>query len=241
MPSDHEWPSEWFSGIWFAVGANKHEISLKVYLNIKLDDSFKRWKKIGWVLKALGREASLERFCDLSTKVSRNSWPSGLAIDILPNGKAGRIKVYFESAEVYPDCLEKWYYATGGEWVLPHILKMIELFPWKKGLPYPEKAFFISLEFSADESISLKTDFSVSRWMENDICIVEGIKELLNNAGLKSTAYIKWLEAMGAWPPEKSVCQTHQLVGFGFEPDRTYHVNVYCRPPLVLLRKPKFY
>lgn len=237
MPEGEQWPCQWYSAIWFAVGAGENDILVKVYLNIRTDDALKRWKKIGWVLKMLGMENSLMQLCDLSGKVSMDSWPSGLAVDILPNGKAGRVKVYFESAEVNSDWLEKWYKATGEDWVLPYVRKMMEVFPRDNRLPYPEKAFFVSLEFSPGGEVSIKTDFTVSKWMQSDIRIVEGVSEFLDYSQLDTNSYLAWLEAMGAWPPKESGCETHQLVGFGFEPDGEYHVNVYCKPPLVMLKE----
>ncbi len=232
MPRYEEWPGEWFSALWFAVGASPEGILFKLYLNIKSGNAFERWKRIGWVLKALGREPSLQTLCRLSGTVSKDSWPSGLAVDILPDGKPGRVKAYFESAEVQHEWLENWYSAIGARSFVPYVNKMLEVFPRAKGGPYPEMAFFVSLEFLPDELVGLKTDLAISRWMGSDFKVVEAIKDLLTYARLDDSHYISWLDAIGAWPPSRNECKTHQLVGFGFEPDGTYHVNVYCEPPV---------
>ena len=57
-------------------------------------------QSVGLLLKDLGRERSLERLCEFSGPASAGSWPGGLAVDILHDGSAGRVKIYFRSAAV---------------------------------------------------------------------------------------------------------------------------------------------
>ncbi len=232
MPREYEWPKDWFSALWLAIGANQAGILVKIYLNIDAGDAFDRWKKIGMVLQSLGRQVSLQRLCDLSGKISRDSWPSGLAIDVLPNGMPGRVKAYFESAQVRYGWLTKWFKAVGLDDSIPYVEKMLDSFPYEKRASYPEKAFFISLEFLPGELMGLKADISVSQWMESDYRVFDAMNGFLHHIELDDSQYIPWLKAMDAWPPSKSRCTTHQLVGFGLEPDGTYHVNVYCQPPI---------
>jgi len=232
IPKNDAWPTHWLSAIWFAVGASSNGILVKVYFNLLRDQAIDRWKRIGWVLKALGRVESLVKLCNISGKVSKDSWPSGLAIDILPNGKAGRVKIYFQSGKVFHNWLEKWYNAVGAGREIPYVRRMLEVYPWNENHPYMEKAFFTALEFSAKDEISLKTDLAVSRWVKGDLCIVEGVRKLLNYLDLDESHYVSWLKTIGAWPSDPSRSISHHLVGLGFEPDGAHHLNVYCEPPL---------
>jgi hypothetical protein len=232
LPKNEEWPEDWLSSIWFAVGASKEGVLLKIYLNLDRGKPIERWKRIGWVLKSLRRDNSLERLCILSGRVSKDSWPSGLAVDILPTGKPGRVKIYFYSGEVYLDWLENWYSSIGAEREIPYLRKMAELFPWQYGQPYPIKALFLSLEFSQKDEVSLKTDLTVSRLIKNELHIVEGIRVLLKELKLDESLYISALKELGIWPLNSTSPLLHHLVGFGFEPEGSHHVNVYCEPPI---------
>jgi len=232
MPDNQPLPDDWLSAIWFAVGAGKKGVLLKIYVNLMKDAPIERWKRIGRVLRDIGRKGSLVRLCELSGHVSKDSWPSGLAIDIMPDGTPGRIKVYFRSGEVYTGWIENWYKVLNASEHLPYIRKMLEILPWQPNDPYPQGTFFVSMEFSSDNQISLKTDFTVTRWGHTDQHIVSGVKRLIEHLKLNESFYTSGLAAIGAWPNNQADSTIQQLVGLGFEPDGSRHLNVYCEPPL---------
>jgi len=232
MPEIDDWPEGWESALWFAVAATDNQLYLKIYLNLNRSAPLDRWRRVGRVLQGLGRHESLKTLCELSEKVSHESWPSGLAIDILPNGEPGRIKTYFHSGEVNHSWLDNWYHALKADDQLPHIKQMLELFPQPYAGLYPAKAFFVSLEFGNDSSVSLKTDLTVSRWIPRDDIIIPATYCFAEYLGLNTSMYQKALKAIGLWPATSACPISHHLVGFGYEPDGSRHINVYCEPPL---------
>jgi len=87
-PGNESLPAHWRSAMWMGVAASRTGIQLKPYLNLNRGTARERWMRAGWTLKHLGRLESLERLCAVSHRVSADSWPVGLAFDILPNGEA---------------------------------------------------------------------------------------------------------------------------------------------------------
>jgi len=235
MPSINDWPDWWESALWFAVAASDKQINLKIYLNLNYGVPLHRWRRVGRVLQGLDRHECLTQLCKLSEKVSHESWPTGLAIDILPNGEAGRVKIYFHSGEVSRDWLDNWYRALAADSELPYINRMLELFPWPQEEPYPSKAFFVSLEFGVNGGVSLKTDLTVSRWMPQDSEIISATSRFAESLGLSVNAYLNALKAIGLRTMDSSLPSSHHLVGFGYETDGSRHINVYCEPPLKLV------
>lgn len=232
LPNDQPLPDDWLSAIWFAVGAGRKGILLKIYVNLRKDAPIERWKRIGRVLRDIDRKNSLVTLCEMSGRVSKDSWPSGLAIDIMPDGSPGRIKVYFRSGEVCQAWIENWYKALNAPEHIPYIRKMLEILPWQSNHPYPHGTFFVSTEFSPDDKVSLKTDFTVKRWGHTDRHIADGVQRLIEHLELNKSLYTSGLAAIECWPNNQADSTIQQLVGLGYEPDGSRHVNVYCEPPL---------
>lgn len=232
MPSDQPLPEDWLSAIWFAAGAGRKGILLKVYVNLMRDSAIERWKRIGGVLRDMGRKDSLVKLCEMSERVSQDSWPSGLAIDIMPDGSPGRIKVYFRSGEVCQGWIENWYKVLDAAEHIPYIRKMLEILPWQSNERYPQGTFFVSTEFSRDNKVSLKTDFTVARWGHTDRHIADGVRGLIEHLGLDESLYTSGLAAIECRSDNHANSPVQQLVGLGYEPDGSRHINVYCEPPL---------
>jgi len=232
FPNTCRLPSDWTSAIWFALGAGASGICPKVYINLMQDQPFMRWRRLGYVLRDLDRLDSLKKLCDISGQVSKDSWPAGLAIDVMPDGSAGRIKTYFRSGEVCRGWLEKWYSAVGGKNMIRNIFGLVDALPQNPLQTYKDSTFFLSLEFSTDNKISLKTDVTVARYDLNDQQITDIVLKALRNLGLDDSSYIAALKAIGAWPPSTEDKKHQQLIGYGYEPDGSCHINIYCEPPL---------
>jgi hypothetical protein len=234
LPSgETQWPAHWRSALWVGVGAADHGAVVKVYFNLNRDAPRERWLRAGRVLQRFGRNASLERLCELSGLVSPDSWPVGLAVDALPDGGPGRVKVYFRSGAVQADWLQRWYRAAGYERHATILRRGLELFPWAGRQPYPEAAFTVSLEFHRrDGELGLKTDFGITKWMPSDEQIVRAAQGLLAAAGAEPNRLQEALETLGAWPPAPGATPVMRFVGLGSEPDGSCHVNVYLEPPL---------
>lgn len=238
LPTEGEWPDHWGSAMWFGVGASRSLVATKVYVNLKRDAPVDRWRRVGWVLKCLGRTNSLRWLCDLSRSVSADSWPVGVAFDIRPDGGAGRVKTYFRAGAVREDWLQRWYAAVGAEAEFAAVRCLLDSFPRCGRLPYPSGSFVVSLEFhGSDDDPSLKTDLGVTRWLGDDLAIVSGTRRAMTALGLDDGELTAALRAIGAWPPPPSeACPSEpgvqRFVGLGFEPDGGHHVNVYVEPPL---------
>lgn len=220
-----------------AVGASRDGVMARPYFNLNRETPDDRWRSIGRLLLALGRLTSLERWCAVSSQVSSGSLPVGAAIDVLPDGSPGRLKVYFRSEAVGLDWLARWYRAAGGEGYGAEVRRLIELLGHGGAGPYPEQAFFVSLELHPDGEVSLKTDLAITHWLDSDARVVAATTRFLREIGGGDDDYLAGLEALGIHPsrvaasdPER--CAFHRLVGLGFEPSGETHVNVYVEPPL---------
>ncbi|WP_299535497.1 hypothetical protein [Ulvibacterium sp.] len=232
MPKSSEWPKHWKSAIWFAIGANKKGIGYKIYLNLNAGEIRKRWLKIGRLLTILKRHASLKEWCDMSADVSTNSIPVGIAFDVLPNGKCGRVKVYFRSEEVTLDWLTRWYRATNGEHVEPKIRNLIEAYPLTDNKRYPNQTFFVSWEAGTNERATLKTELAVTNLNFTEQEVVSRTYSLMHKMNLPFREYKKVLSLIGYSEPYDTKEKAHKFVGVGFENDGNFHLNTYVQPRL---------
>jgi hypothetical protein len=233
LPGKQDWPPHWRSALWTGVGISQQGIMIKPYLNLNRGTCQERWKRIGWVLKLLNRPNALSQLCEISSKTSKDSWPVGMAVDVRPDGKPGRIKIYFVSGTVKTDWLEKWYTATGSCHEAPMVRRMLDLFPICGTARYPEKSFIVSLEFhKEDTGASLKTDLALNRWMNNDQDIVRGIHQLLHVMESDTTELDSMLQVLGIPVTSDSKVSHLRFVGFGFEPGGENHLNIYIEPPI---------
>jgi hypothetical protein len=232
LPHSAESPAHWRSAMWIGVGAAAGTVALKPYVNLNRDRPLDRWRRIGWVHKALGRDRALEQLCKLSNAVSEHSWPVGLAIDISADGQPGRIKTYFRSGAVSAAWLETWYAAMGADGHLPAVREMLDAFPHAGRATYPDRSFVVTLESHRDDgTMSLKTDLAVTKWMVGDLDIARGTSRLLARLGLESDGLDRTLDVLGAAPLSNQRCDVLRFVGLGYEPDGSRHVNVYLEPP----------
>jgi hypothetical protein len=231
LPDADTWPGHWRSALWFGVGATHKGLLIKPYVNLNRGTALERWRRLGTVLAALGRDADLATLCALSRAVSRDSWPVGLAVDVLPDGACGRLKIYFRSSAVCTGWLARWYAATNGLAHARAVRCALDALPFCGAGRYPEHAFIVGLELHGG-AVSLKTDFAITRWMPSDAAIGAGVELLLRGIGADPATFGQALEAIGG----KSLCpRTARLlrfVGLGHEPDGREHVNVYVEPPL---------
>jgi hypothetical protein len=233
LPHPEDWPAHWRSALWTGVGASGRAIGLKPYVNLRRDSPLQRWRRVGWVLKDLGRDRALETLCHLSSRVSRHSWPVGLAVDITPTGEPGRIKTYFRSGPVTAAWLQRWYAALGADAHLPALRELLDAFPHPDRAEYPDQAFVLTLEAHATDGVfTLKTDLAVNRWTAGDAAVVHGATRLLARLGLGPAGLGTVLAALGATPPAQDRSDVLRFVGLGYEPDGSHHVNVYLEPPV---------
>ncbi|MEU4065739.1 hypothetical protein AB0F25_25515 [Streptomyces wedmorensis] len=233
LPCDEDWPAHWRSALWTGVGAADQTIALKPYVNLCRGAPLERWRRVGWVLKSLGRDRALERLCDLSSQVSRDSWPVGLAVDITPTGEPGRVKTYFRSGPVTAAWLQRWYTAVGAHAHFPALRELLDVFPHPDRATYPGDSFVLTLEaHPTDGVLTLKTDLAATRWMTGDAAIARGAARLLSRLGLDPGGLDGTLAALGAPPLTEDRSDVLRFVGFGYEPDGSHHVNVYLEPPV---------
>jgi hypothetical protein len=227
--------------MWIGVAASKTGIQFKPYFNLNRDSSRERWLRAGWILKLLGRERAVERLCDFSRRASAGSWPVGLAADVLPDGSAGRVKIYFRSSRVHTAWLQQWYHAAGYDEHFGIVRRCLDLFPWIGKGSYPEGAFILSVEFHPqDGKVSLKTDFGVTKWIADDERIAIATCGLITATAGEPSDVQGALDSLGAWPPDSQTTSVLRFVGLGSEPDRSCHVNVYVEPPLKPIERPAF-
>lgn len=230
MPDISDWPEHWRSAMWIGVGAAPQGISIKPYLNLNRDTPLQRWRRVGWVLSALGRPKALVRLCELSPQVSPNSWPVGLAVDIRRDGNPGRVKAYFRSSEVSTAWLQRWYEAAGAAGHQAAIRALLDALP-APGTCYPARAFVVTLEFhEEDGQISLKTDLAVTKWLPADRAIMAGTSRALDLLGLDPGELTEPMELIGAGPRPGSAGLV-RYVGLGYEPGGRQHLNLYLEPP----------
>jgi len=187
--------------------------------------------RVGRLLQSLGRDRSLACLCEISGQVSQGSWPVGLTVDVLPNGDPGRIKVYFRSEAVTVDWLDRWYKAANCAGHASIARRFLDLFPWLSHHPYPRGAFIVSLEFHlTNESVSLKTDLAVTKWISSDERVFRGARALIQEIGGCANPLDEWLSAIGASSPDSESTSSFRFVGLGHEPDGSSHVNIYLEP-----------
>lgn len=232
LPPANRLPQDWRSAVWFAVGASRRGVLVKLYLNLEKDEPVERWKRIGRALLTLDRRRSLERLCELSARVSRDSWPVGICCDVLASGRPGRLKAYFHAGEVLPSWLDAWYSAAGFAHELPLLAEALDAFAWHPGRPYWTKSLFVSTEFDDRDELCLKTDLAVSRWVATDAYVHDGVRRLAAAMKLDDTPYLTALRDIGDWPVSSEGTRTHHVVGIGSETDGGRHLNIYCQPPL---------
>lgn len=233
VPEPSVWPSHWRSAIWFACGSNARGFLIKPYFNLNQGSAEERWRKIGWIFRYLGRQQDLARWCDLSGRVSNGSWPMGLAVDLLPNGTCGRIKVYFANDNVELNWLENWYACLHAKEELPRVRKILDVFPQARPGQFPARAFLVGVEFHDNKTApTLKTDFALTRWIESDAEIVAGIRHLGEAFGISTCPHRNALHKLAAWPPSDTDCKVHRFLGYGYEPDGSHHLNVYLEPQI---------
>lgn len=225
-------PDSWLSAVWFAIGANDNGILPKIYFNLNNDSILNRWKSIGWVLKDLGRNQSLDFFCKISSVVSNGSLPIGIAFDILPSGQAGRIKIYFRSLNANLEFLERWYESCNGYSHAELLRNFLDCFPCEGKYPYD--SFTVGLEFPIENcknwNPTLKIDLGVTKWMKGDYQISKGICRALQMMNIQTNTYEDFVEKLGPAEINKEKSIFHRFVGFGYEPDGSYHLNIYFEP-----------
>ncbi|MGW6915278.1 hypothetical protein ACWGB8_15890 [Kitasatospora sp. NPDC054939] len=232
LPDATDFPAHWRSALWTGVGAAGSTVALKPYLNLCRDRPLDRWRRVGLVLRSLGREHALERLCELSSQVSAGSWPVGLAVDITPTGEPGRVKTYFRSERVTAAWLQRWYTALGATAHLPAVRELLDAFPHPDRAVYPDGAFVLTLEaHPADGVLTLKTDLAVTRWSAGDAPVARATARLLGRLGLDPAGPAATLTALGAPSPAEERCDVVRFVGLGYEPDGAHHVNLYLEPP----------
>ncbi|MES2298239.1 MAG: hypothetical protein V4582_14430 [Pseudomonadota bacterium] len=232
MPALDEWPQHWRSAIWFGVGASARGVLIKPYVNLNWGSALARWRRVGQVFKALGRWSALTALCELSGQVSRDSWPVGLAFDVLPDGQCGRVKVYFRSGAVDANWLERWYRAAGAGRHAPALRSALDAFPHAGCARYPDRAFVVSLEFHEDD-IALKTDLALTRWMGDDAAIAAGARRVLRTIGGEPRDLDAAVTALGLAPLSDTQTHAMRFVGLGHEPDGSCHLNVYIEPAVL--------
>ncbi|MGW4895333.1 hypothetical protein ACWEQL_24140 [Kitasatospora sp. NPDC004240] len=234
LPDGRDLPPHWRGALWTGVGAAGPTVALKPYLNLDRDRPLDRWRRVGRVLRALGRERALERLCEVSSQVSAGSWPVGLAVDITPTGEPGRVKTYFRSEGVTAAWLQRWYTAVGAAAHLPAVRELLDAFPHPDRARYPDGAFVLTLEaHPADGVLTLKTDLAVTRWTAGDAPAVRATARLLGRLGLDPAGPAATLAALGAPPAAEDRGEVLRFVGLGYEPDGSRHVNLYLEPPPV--------
>jgi hypothetical protein len=232
IPSTNNWPATWKSAMWFALGANSKGILYKVYFNLNQGDIRERWLRIGNLLKSMNRIGALEDWCNISAKVSLNSIPVGVALDVLPDGNCGRIKVYFRSASVKLDWLEKWYHYTDSDKVQPAIRHLIEAFPYTQNEMYPDKTFFVSWETEGNQPPTLKTEIAVTNVGLSESEVLEGTYAMMNKLDFKVEEYRKLLSIINYSEELKDPYTYHKFIGIGYEQDGSIHLNSYIHPVL---------
>ena len=226
------WPAHWRSAAWVGVAARGRMTALKPYFNMNRGHCRERWLRAGWLLKALGRERALAKLCDLSAYCSPGSWPVGLAIDILPDGSAGRVKLYFRSEPTTLAWLARWHDAAGLAAAAPEIRRFLDLFGPMNQRTLPDGAIVVSLEVHADERLSLKTDLAVTKWTGDDGALFEAATALLSPADAAGKTLAASLRALGCEPGNSAASALLRFVGLGLEPDGASHLNLYLEPPL---------
>lgn len=229
LPTDAAWPAHWRSALWTGVGAADGDIVLKPYLNLNRDRPIDRWRRVGHVLASLERQRALETLCAVSGLVSEESWPVGLAIDILPGGQPGRVKIYFRSGAVGPSWLAHWYRSLGGSEHEPAVRLLLDAFPKTGRGPYPERSFITTLEFHSSGEATLKTDLAITRWPTNNP--LAQTRQLLTRLGSDADGLSQALSALSASQVPVGDGEQLRFVGLGYEPDGSRHVNVYVEPP----------
>ena len=233
LPDAAAFPPHWRSAIWTGVAVGATGIALKPYFNLNRDTPRERWERLGHVLLALGRPRSLERLCEISGRVSRGSWPVGLAIDILPPGRVGRLKAYFRSQPGMDlEWLERWYSALDASAAWPKLRRLVDSFPCTTPGGHPPRSFFLGLEFhERDGHVSIKTDLSPDKWI-GPADRLPCLRRSLLRLGIGDHDLGAALRAIDPRIGEDEWGGSVRLVGYGFEPDGADHVNVYLEPPL---------
>ncbi|KAA3609588.1 MAG: hypothetical protein DWQ01_09675 [Planctomycetota bacterium] len=233
------WPESWYSSVWIAVGANAKGCLLKPYFNLNHGTPKQRWDCIGQFLAASGRLQNLETLCRLSGQVSRGSIPMGIALDFLPQGQCGRIKIYFANEEVDFTWLQRWYQAAGAEQHVASFRSLLETFPPPSGDRLAPRSMLLSLELQREsEPSSLKTDFALTHWMPHDQSIWNGLQAWMHRRSWPIGPASELLHTLGILPASDNHCDLFRFVGFGQEPDGSEHLNLYFEPSLHSSRKP---
>jgi len=224
------WPTYWRSAAWVGVGVFGQSLTLKPYFNLNHGNYRERWLRAGWLLKVLSREHALAQLCALSSNCSPGSLPVGLAIDILPDGAAGRVKLYFRSESTTLAWLARWHEGAGMAAAAPEVRRFLDLFgPVNTGM-LPPGAMVVSLEIHADQRLSLKTDLAVTKWTAEDSPVFEAATAFLTSAGAAERLAVA-LISIGLGHGRRPEGALVRFVGLGFEPDGTSHLNLYLEPP----------
>lgn len=235
LPEIGSWPEHWRSAVWSAAAVTRDGAALKVYLNLNRDDPIARWRRVGWVLRDLGREASLERLCSISGSVSRGSWPVGLAVDLLPGNLVGRLKVYFRSGAVDESWLGRWLALLGDERGEQMLAAAMAAFPRCGPGSHPERAFTVSFESHADDRCSAKVDLALTRWCEaGDGDALPRIAWLAERAGIDPTPLQGALGPTPLAAARSGGEQRLRFLGLGTDPDGSPRVNVYLEPRITI-------
>lgn len=229
--SENDWPEHWRSALWVGVAPSPEGIVLKPYFNLNAGNARDRWMRAGRVLQALGRNRSLASLCELSSQVSQDSWPVGLAVDALPSGACGRVKIYFYSDRVSTDWLQRWYVAVGCIELASLARRFLDAFPFTQQRRYPRGAFVVGLEFHpSTERVSLKTDLAITKWMASDAHIARGAEAMTQELGGSGNRVNEHLAAIGVHPANDGSVQSFRFVGLGHEPNSSSHLNMYLAP-----------
>jgi hypothetical protein len=221
-------PGHWRSAIWLGLGASTRGLALKPYFNLNRDAPRDRWIRIGQVLVALGRPAAAARLCEMATSSSKDSWPVGLAFDLLPDGNPGRVKAYFRSAAVDREWLFRWLSAADGAMHRQVLTRVLDALDAPNG--YPGRAFVVSPEFHPDQRVSFKVDLAVTRWIAESRAVGDGLATLGSGLGLDISSVGEGIGALEGFGLETE--PKYRFIGWGIEPDGRTHLNTYVEPPL---------
>jgi hypothetical protein len=155
----------------------------------------------------------------------------GLTIDALPDGTAGRVKIYFRSDCVGLDWLQGWYEAAGCCKHTSLMRQFLELFPLTGQHRYPTRSFTVGLEFHpSTDVISLKTDLAITKWMASDAQLTHSAVAMVHALGSDARLPDAYLSAVGALPASDENVRSFRFVGLGHEPDGSSHLNIYLSP-----------
>lgn len=233
LPEKNEIPQFWRSAVWFAMGFRPGQCMAKIYMNINRGDIIYRWKLVGSLLKKTGRYQSLEALCEFSRIISNGSLPVGLAVDVLPTGTLGRIKMYFRSLNTDRDYVARWATVAKenhSQYEITRFLDSFSLYQKK----FSEGTFIPSLEFAPEDGKNkwypeCKIDVDLAKTgCSSDKQAYASICRLCTFLQIPSSAYQQCIKKLSPSSGLSSQSlELHRVAGVGFDRDGSCHVNIY--------------